>query len=100
MQDPRRGVRGLRGVVHAFEQDGELVAAEAGDRIGRADRDPQPACDLLQHLVSGRVAEAVVDGLEVVQIDEDDSDVREAALRAHQPVLDAILEKRAIGEVR
>ena len=55
--------------------------------------------DLLQHLVSGRVAEAVVDGLEVVQIDEDDSDVREAALRAHQPVLDAILEKRAIGEV-
>jgi hypothetical protein len=46
------------------------------------------------------VAEAVVDGLEVVEVDEHDRDVREAALRPHQGVLDPVGEERPVGEIR
>ena len=43
--------------------------------------------------------EAVVDGLEVVEVDEQHGDVGEAALRTHERVLDAIREQRAVREV-
>ena len=55
---------------------------------------------LLQDRVAGRVAEAVVDGLEVVEVDEHDADRRAAADRAHDRVLDAVGEQRAVGEAR
>ena len=86
--------------VDAVEQDGELVAAEAGDRVGRAHRRLEPPRDLLQDRVAGRVAEAVVDGLEVVEVDEHDADRRASATRAHDRVLDAVGEQRAVGEAR
>ena len=44
--------------------------------------------------------EAVVDGLEVVEVDEHHRDLRDASGGAHQCVLDAIGEERAIGELR
>ena len=96
VKDPRRGVGRLRRVADALQQDRELVAAEAGDGVGGANRDPEAPCDLLQDLVAGRVAEA---GLEVVEVDEDDGDVREATLRPHQRVLDTVGEERAVREV-
>ena len=86
--------------VDAVEQDGELVAAEAGDRVGRAHRRLQPPRDLLEDGVAGRVAEAVVDRLEVVEVDEHDADRGAAAQRAHDRVLDAVGEQRAVGEAR
>ena len=88
------------GVRDPVEQDGELVAAEAGDRVRRANGALEAPRHLLQHRVAGRVAEAVVDGLEVVQVDEHDADRRAAADRAHDRVLDAVGEQRAVGEAR
>ena len=90
MEDPGGCIRGLGGVVHAFEEHRELVAAEAGDGVRRAHGDLQAAGHLLEDVVAGGVAEAVVDRLEVVEVDEDDRDVREPALRAHERVLDAV----------
>ena len=55
--------------------------------------------NLLEDRVAGRVAEAVVDGLEVVEVDEHDPDRRAAADRAHDRVLDAVCEQGAVGEV-
>ena len=46
------------------------------------------------------MAEAVVDGLEVVQVDEHDADRRPPANRAHDRVLDAVGEQRPVGEAR
>ena len=46
------------------------------------------------------MTEAVVDGLEVVQVDEHDADRPAAADRAHDRVLDAVGEQRAVGEAR
>src|SRR5207249_9700768 len=66
-QDSRRCVGGVRRAGHAVEQDGELVSSEACDGVARANGDFQPTADLLQDLVPGRVTEAVVAGLEVVQ---------------------------------
>jgi hypothetical protein len=47
-----------------------------------------------QAAIAGRVPERVVDGLEVVEVDQDDGDARAAAQRVVQPALEA----RAVGE--
>jgi hypothetical protein len=64
--------RGRLGVGHPLQQHGELVAAEAGGGVGRAQAPLEPAGGGHQELVAGGVAEAVVDVLEVVQVDEQD----------------------------
>ncbi len=53
-RDPRLGRLGLR------HQDRELVAADAEGVVGDPGLVDQPG-DLAQHVVAGRVAEAVVD---------------------------------------
>ena len=62
--------------VHAVEQDRELVAAETRDGVDGRTVDFEAPSDLLQHGVAGGVAEAVVDRLEVVEVDEHDTDER------------------------
>ena len=99
-QDPARHVRGLAGIRYAVEEDGELVATEPRDRVARADRSLEAAPDFLKDRVAGRMAEAVVDGLEVVEVDEHDSDRRAAATRALDGVVDSVGEQRAVGEAR
>ena len=66
----------LRG-VDALEQDGELVAAQTRDGVGVAHGLAQAAGDADEQLVAGRVTEAVVDGLEVVDVDEEHGDAKE-----------------------
>ena len=61
-------------VGEAVDQDPELVAAEAGDDVAGAQVRAQPRGDRAQQLVAGVVAEAVVDQLEVVEVEEDDPD--------------------------
>lgn len=72
-----RGERLVERVVHALagpsggaevgaraEQDGELVAPEAGDEGARAELPLEPAGQLDEHLTARVVAEAVVELLE------------------------------------
>ena len=99
-KDSRRCVGSVRRAGHAVEEDGELVASEARDGVARPDGDLETTADLLQDLVPGCMTETVVDRLEVVQVDEHDCDLVDAALRAHQRVLDAVGEERAVGELR
>ncbi len=100
LEHPLGDVDGLLRALHLLDQDGELVAAEAGDRVGRADGVAQAMRDLLQHRVAGGMAEAVVDRLEVVEVDEDHAHRRLLAGRAGERVADAIGEERAVGEAR
>ena len=62
--------RGLR-AVEVLQQHHELVAAEARRRVAGADALREPLGHVDQRLVAGAVAEAVVDRLEVVDIEED-----------------------------
>jgi hypothetical protein len=57
-------------VVRGAQQDGELVAAQAGDAVAGAHARGEPAGDGDEQLVAGRVAEGVVDRLEAVEVDE------------------------------
>src|SRR3954468_11949262 len=53
-------------------EDAELVAALAHDGVLVADRALHLAGDLAQDLVAGDVAEAIVDGLEAVEVEHED----------------------------
>ena len=48
----------------------ELVPAEPGQGVAAADHAAEPAGDAAQQRVAGRVAEAVVDALEVVEVEQ------------------------------
>ena len=60
----------LRRVERAvLQQHAELVAAEAGERVGRADAGLHDARDLLEQPVAGLVTAGVVDDLELVEVE-------------------------------
>jgi len=98
--DPLGDADRLAGVAQVLEQHGELVAAEAGDGVGRADAGAEPAGDGDEELVADLVAEAVVDDLEPVEVEEEDADGRRRLAGAGQGVVEAVGEEGAIGEGR
>ena len=53
-----------------WEQQRELLAADAGQRVGRPQQSLPDSRDLAQHVVARGVAVAVVDRLEVVDVEE------------------------------
>ena len=57
-------------VVKVTEQQRELVAAEAGDKIGRPHDRTQPTRHDAQQFIARGVTQGVVDILEVVEVDE------------------------------
>ena len=98
-------------VAHAFGHDdrigqrrrrqdgGELFAAVAGEHVvGPLDARPERLRDLLQARVARDVAVAVVERLEVVDIDEDDRDVRLRLDAARVFADDPLVERAAIGD--
>ena len=58
----------------------------------------QPLADLAEHEVAGRVAERVVDRLEVVEVHEQHRHRAAVARLALERVFDAVLEQRAVRE--
>ena len=69
------------GVGDVLDEHAELVAAQTGGGVGRAQAGAQPARDLLEHPVAVGVAASVVGGLEVVEVDEEHGDLRVLARR-------------------
>ena len=61
---------GLVGAREVLEQNGELIAAESRGGVLGAQAGRQSLGGRAEQLVSDRMAEAVVDRLEVVEIDE------------------------------
>jgi hypothetical protein len=82
-------------VVDVLQQHRELVAAHARGDVARADADTDAPGGGHQHGVARPVAGAVVDRLEVVEVEEQHG--RHAAA-ARQRRLDAAQEQRAVGE--
>ncbi len=82
-------------VVAAVEQDRELVAAEARRQVAGAQAGAQAAGEGDQQLVADLVPEAVVDALEVVEVEEQHD---RAAVGAAERRLDLLGEQRAVGE--
>ena len=89
-----------RGVLvgDVLEQDPELVAAEAGDGVAGADRLREPRSRRGQQLVADLVAEAVVDELEAVEVEEQDRRQRAVARQPGQGVLEPVEEQRPVRQ--
>ncbi len=79
-----------------LQQQGELVAAQAGHRVALAGHRPQAGGHLHQQLVARGVPEPVVDVLEVVQVAEHHRQLARAA--AAQGVVQAVAEQPAVGQ--
>jgi hypothetical protein len=76
------GEIGHRGEVRRIDQDDRhLLTARAGHGSAPADRPPDPTGHLLQHEVARGVPVRVVDRLEVVDVERDQTDAV-----AHAPV--------------
>ena len=83
-----------------LEEDRELVAAEARDRVAGTYRVAEAIADCEQQLVADGVTEAVVHRLEAVEVDDDDPDGAVVAGSACECVLHAIREQRPVREIR
>src|SRR5687767_13562971 len=66
-----RELGGFWRVFHALPQDDKLVAAETGQHVTGQKAALEPPGYLYKRLVTDRVAEAVVDYLEAVDVDEE-----------------------------
>src|SRR5258708_6432623 len=62
---------GPRSPAGVLDEDGELIATQAGRRAPGADAGPKTFGDGDQEGIAGLVSQAVVDGLEVVEVDEE-----------------------------
>ena len=92
-----RDLEGL-GLVGDLAQHGELVAAEAGQGVDGAQRPAQPMGHTLEEPVAHLVAEAVVDELEAVEVEEHERHAVVLALGPAQRQLQAVHEQHAVGE--
>jgi hypothetical protein len=98
VEHPLGGVGRLLDVLDVLEQQCELVPAESRGGVACAHARGEAHRHGREHLVAGGVTEAVVDGLEVVQIQEDHGN---AALLAPAPgdrMAHALGEERAVRE--
>ena len=89
------------GVLHVddrVEDDPELVAAEAGDRVARAERPDQALADGRQEPVADGMADALVDDLEPVEVEQDDRDRVGAVRMGGQGMRDPLGQELAVRE--
>ena len=76
----------------------ELIAPQAGDGVGLAHAGFQAAGDVLQEQIAGGMAEAVVDVLEVVDVDVEQGHAAVFALAAGQGGPEAVVEEATVGQ--
>ena len=93
-----RDLHGVFGPGEGFEQQTELVAAIPGQGIAVAHLRRQSQGDGLEKAVSGEMAQGVVDALEMIEIDEQQSEPFSGAPGTGQCVRQAFHEMGPIGQ--
>ena len=89
---------GHRQIGRPEQQNGELVAAQTGDRVGAAQRLLQTRADLGQQPIADLVTEGVVDVLEAIEIQQQHGHLLARPLRVLDRLLDPVVEQGAIGQ--
>ena len=98
-RDQAVGDRQQRRVVAAGRgDDGELVAADAGDQIVAAHGVGQPLRHRADQFVADRMAERVVDVLEVVEVDVEHGRRRAALAHVGDHRFEPLAEEDAVGQ--
>jgi len=81
------------------QQHRELVAAEAGHGVARAQVAAQPGADEVLQQVAVVVAQRVVDVLEAVEVEQQHRDLAPVALRMRDRLVGAVVEEQPVGQV-
>ena len=89
---------GRRLARDVLAEDHELIAAQPCDGVACPEAVHEPARHLEQELVSGVVAEGVVDELEVVEIHEQHRSAAVDALGPFEPVVQALAQQGSVGQ--
>src|SRR5581483_3127260 len=89
---------GILGSGKVVEQQDEFVAPHAHQGVGAADALGDPPRREAEQLVARRVAPAVVDVLEAVEIEEQNGAALVAALGARNRFLQMRLQNKAVGQ--
>nr|WP_255600999.1 hypothetical protein [Blastococcus sp. LR1] len=98
LAQPLRDRLGLRHAVDGRQQDGELVAAEPGHGVAVPQDLGQPWGHLAQQGVAVGVAQAVVDLLEAVEVDEHDGDLGRRPGRRGERLVEPVAQQEAVGQ--
>ena len=85
-------------LVHFRQHDDELVAAVAACGVGVTRGGEEPGRHQAQHAVADVVAEAVVDALEIVEVEQDQRYRAVVARGLRQRLAETILQQAAIGQ--
>ncbi len=88
----------VTGLVQARQQDDEFVAPQARHGVHVAHLLFEALCDALEQQVAYRMAEAVVDVLETVQVQEQHGALAIGQLSTGQHGLEPIFEQGAVGQ--
>lgn len=97
--DPLGRVHRLRGARDVLEQDRELVTAETAGGVPAPAALAQALGDLDKQLVARAVTEAVVDRLEVVEVEQNDGVMLTGVLHARERIRGPVTEQRPIRKV-
>ena len=100
IEDAARQRVGIERRAQPGLDDGELVAAEAGERVGPAKQLLEPARHELDQLVAGLVAIGVVDVLEAVEVEEHHREPAAGALDAGKLLVEPFPEQEAVRQPR
>ena len=95
---PLRRTDGVALVADVADEEDELVAAEARCRVAGADRAGEALADRSEERVARLVAEAVVDDLQPVEVDEEHGEVGPVPLAARELVVQPVEEQRPVRE--
>jgi hypothetical protein len=98
LDDAVRDAERVAVAVEALAQDSELIAAEPGHGVMGSDCRSDPQRRLSQSGIAGGMAEAVVDALEAVDVDEQDSNASLSVPPALEGVLEAVVEERPVRQ--
>lgn len=88
----------IRCLRYLGKQDQELVAAMAADRVRFAHRRHQAKRHQLQHLISGRMAQGVVDFLEMVDVQEQQCQAGSMAPGDGDGLGETVEQQQAVGQ--
>ena len=98
-RDLGRDLSGAVGAGDLGHEDRELVAAEPGDRVARAQGSLRRPADHREQEIAVVVAQGVVDLLEAVEVDEQHRRRRSPAVCHRDGLRNAIVEEDPVGEL-
>jgi hypothetical protein len=88
-----------RFAVQAFQHHHKFVATQACHGIARSQAVIQPQCHFLQQAVAHIVAQGIVEGFEVVQVDKQQGTGFLVVMAVFQRHLQPVLQQAAVGQL-